>query len=114
MSCLKKPGIVYKLDIQKAYDYLNRNFLIQFLDKMESGNKRIKWIPQCISTVRFSVIIHRVPNGFFPSQRGLRQDDPLSPFLFILAMEGMSNLLNKARGMDGLEASSWERKTVWR
>ena len=57
----------------------------------------IKWIEHCISTVKFSVQISREPNGFFLSLKGLRQGDPLSPFLFIVAMEGMSNLFNKAR-----------------
>lgn len=69
-----------------------------FLEKMGFGF-RWKWIKHCIHHSQiFSVLINRAPNGFFPSQRGLRQGDPLSSLLFILAIEGMSNLVNKARG----------------
>ncbi|KAF3663695.1 hypothetical protein FXO37_11846 [Capsicum annuum] len=96
-----QPGILCKLDIQKAYDHLNWSFLVKILLKMGFGTRWIRWIKQCMSTVRFSVLINRNPNGFFPSQRGLRQGDPLSPFLFILAMEGLSNLINttKSKGL---------------
>ncbi|XP_047258787.1 uncharacterized protein LOC124890986, partial [Capsicum annuum] len=96
-----QPGILCKLDIQKAYNHLNWSFLVNIVLKMGFGTRWIKWIKQCISTVRFSVLINRNPNGFFPSQKGLRQWDPLSPFLFILAMEGLSNLINtvKSKGL---------------
>uniref|UniRef100_A0A0V0GTN2 Putative ovule protein n=1 Tax=Solanum chacoense TaxID=4108 RepID=A0A0V0GTN2_SOLCH len=70
------------------------------LQKMGFGSKWIRWIKYCIGTVKFSVLINRSPTGFFSSQRGLRQGDPLSPFLFILAMEGMSSLINTAKAKD--------------
>lgn len=63
---------------------------------MGFGNKWINWIKVCISAVKFSLIINSSPEGFFQSQRGLRQGDPLSPFLFILVMEGLNSMIRKA------------------
>ena len=54
------------------------------------------WIRFCISTVRFSVLINGCPSGFFGSTRGLRQGDPLSPLLFVIVMEALSKMMDRA------------------
>ncbi|PHT46967.1 Protein transport protein-like, partial [Capsicum baccatum] len=89
-----KLGILCKLDIEKAYDQVNWDFILR---QIGFGERWIGWIKFCMSTVKFSVLINGSPGGFFNAHRGIRQGDPLSPFLFIIAMEGLNNMLNIAK-----------------
>ena len=92
----KEKGLVGKLDIEKAYDSINWNFLMKVLHKMGFGSHWMEWIWWCISTAKFSVLVNGVPAGYFSNSRGLHQGDPLSPYLFVLGMEVLSVLLRRA------------------
>jgi hypothetical protein len=85
-----------KLDIQKAYDMVDWRFLCKTLEAFGFSSQWINLIFQCISTTRFSILINGTPEGFFESSRGLRQGDPLSPFLFIIMAEAFGRALSKA------------------
>ena len=86
-------GLVCKLDIEKAYDHINWRFLLSILEKIGFGPKWRNWIFFCISTVRMTVLVNDTPTEFFSTFRGLRQGDPLSPYLFVLIMEAFSSLI---------------------
>ena len=98
-------GVLCKLDIEKTYDHISWSFLLAVLKKMGFGERWIKWIDWCISIVKFSVLINGSPSGFFKSSRGLRQGDPLSPYLFVIATEVFSIMLRRATSGDYL--SGW-------
>ena len=91
-------GVLCKLDIEKAYDHVSWKFLLAVLKKMGFGERWIKWIEWCISTVRFSILINGSLSSFFQSSRDSRRGDPQSPYLFVIVMEVFSCLLRRAIG----------------
>jgi hypothetical protein len=92
----RDPGLLCKLDLEKAYDHVNWDFLLYLLQRCGLGEKWRDWIHFCISTVRFSILVNGTPSDFFRSTRGLRQGDHLSPLLFVVVMEALSRMLTAA------------------
>ena len=84
-----------KIDMEKVYDKIKQPFLKKVLANFGFLEIWIQWVMQCVITASFSVLINGSPLGFFKPQRGLRQCDPLSPFLFLLASEVLSKLIER-------------------
>ena len=85
----------YKLDLPKAYDHVDWGFLEKVLLKLGFQSQWVQRIMSCISSVHYTVRFNGVPSASFTPTRGLRQGDPLSPFLFLFVADGFSTLLQK-------------------
>ena len=83
-----------KLDLQKAYDRVNWNFLKAVLLHFGFNEVFTRWIMACVSSVTFEVMVNGGKSKSFKPSRGLRQGDPLSPYLFILGQEVLSRLID--------------------
>ncbi|GJY77297.1 putative RNA-directed DNA polymerase, eukaryota, reverse transcriptase zinc-binding domain protein [Tanacetum coccineum] len=95
----KKSLMVFKVDFEKAFDSLRWEYLDEIMGKLGFGSKWRKWISGCLRNARASVLVNGSPTNEFEIQKGLRQGDPMSPFLFILAMEGLHALMCKAESV---------------
>ncbi|XP_057426475.1 secreted RxLR effector protein 78-like [Lotus japonicus] len=89
----KKPTIIFKVDYEKAYDSVRWDFLFYMLRRMNFNDR---WIRGCLESNSVSVLVNGSPSPEFKMWKGLRQGDPLAPFLFLIVAEGLNGLLKKA------------------
>jgi hypothetical protein len=83
------------LDLAKAYDGVDWKYLEEILKKLGFGEQWIIWVMTCVRTVTYSVRFNGEILENFKPTRGLRQGDPLSPYLFLFVGDGLSRLLQR-------------------
>lgn len=92
----KSEDVIFKIDLHKAYDCLDYGFTRSLLAKIGIRVSMINRNMACVEKVNYAIIINEIPSSYFLVARGLRQGCPLSPLLFILAMNTLSLHINKA------------------
>uniref|UniRef100_A0A803Q9F4 Reverse transcriptase domain-containing protein n=1 Tax=Cannabis sativa TaxID=3483 RepID=A0A803Q9F4_CANSA len=105
-----KGGLMaIKLDMYKAFDRMEWSFLEKVLRCNGFDSQVSGLIMKCVSTVSYSVLLNGVPQKKLFPKRGLRQGDPLSPFLFLLCHEVLSKLLLRQQGLKNLQGITISR-----
>ncbi|KAJ0544992.1 putative RNA-directed DNA polymerase transcription factor SBP family [Helianthus annuus] len=92
----KEKLMIFKVDFQKAFDSLNWKFLFKTMEYLGFPDVWLNWVKGCLESGRGSVLVNGSPTGEFSFKRGLRQGCPMSPYLFILAMEVVGMFMRRA------------------
>ncbi|KAJ0478339.1 putative RNA-directed DNA polymerase [Helianthus annuus] len=92
----KAEIMLFKVDFDKAYDSVNWGFLLDNMKMMGFPKRWRRWVNACLSSSKASVLVNGSPSKEFYLKRGLRQGDPLSPFLFILVLEVLEVFMKRA------------------
>ena len=97
--------VALKLDISKAYDRIDWDYLREIMLKMGFTSRWVQWMMLCVETVDYTVLVNGTQVGPIVPRRGLRQGDPLPPYLFILCAEGLSALIRDAEGRSDISGT---------
>lgn len=89
-----KSWFPFKIDLEKAYNKLEWDFIRAALISFNFDEASISLIMSAICSNRTSILINGKPSEAFSPSRGIRQGDPLSPYIFILCMEWLSRLIH--------------------
>ncbi|XP_022865107.1 uncharacterized protein LOC111384987 [Olea europaea var. sylvestris] len=90
------PRRLLKIDLKKAFDSVDWSFLESVFHGLNFPSKFIHWVMECITTPSYSIALNGSLHGFFKGKKGLRREDPLSPFLFVISLEYFSRILKGA------------------
>ena len=112
VKLMNQSGILLAVDFEKAFDSLNHEFLYQVLQKMGFGPNFLQWIRTFCRNLSSRVLNNGFTTDIFFAKRGVRQGDPLSPLLFILALETLVCQIQENRNIRGFLINGKEIKTI--
>ena len=106
----KLPGILLCLDFEKAFDSVDWNFMVKVLKAYGFGDEICGWIETFYKNIKSSVIVNGQSTKWFEIERGCRQGDPVSPYLFILVVEIMAIMIRENPNIKGVCINGTEHK----
>ena len=109
MNAKKRGNMAIKLDMSKVYDRIEWDYLEHIMRRMGFSDRWIDRIMTCVSTVTYSFLVNGKPTEIVTPHRGLRQGDPISPYLFLLCVEGLGAMLQQAQEQQRIHGISVAR-----
>ena len=106
------PGILIFIDFRKAFDTLEWHYLFSCLKAFNFGPDLINWVRTFYQNIQSCVINNGLASDYFTLERGVRQGDPLSPYLFLLAIETLAISIRKNPEIEGIKISKNETKLL--
>ena len=106
IHCGKQNYMAIKLDMSKAYDRVEWPYLESVMRRLGFTEKWINLMMLCVRTVSYSILMNGEPKGLIKPSRGIRQGDPLSPFLFLLCTKGLHGLITKVAAQGDIKGYS--------
>jgi hypothetical protein len=116
LDVAKKTGrecMVFKVDFEKAYDSVDWGFLEYMLRRFGFCEKWIDWMRECVFAGSMSILVNGSPTREIDIHRGLKQGDPLAPFLFLLVAEGLGGALRRAVELNLFKGFTVGRGVLW-
>ena len=106
------PGLLIFIDFQKAFDSLEWNFLLNCLEACNFGPDFIKWVKTFYKNIQSCVVNNGLMSDYSTQERGVRQGDPLSPYLFVVAVESLAIAIRKNPAIRGIMIGNEETKLL--
>ena len=106
------PGLMIFIDFRKAFDTLEWSFLFNGLDSFNFVNEFKRWISTFYKSIQSCVINNGLSSEYFNLTHGVRQGDPLSPYLFLLAVETLAIAIRENEEIKGIVIDKQETKLL--
>lgn len=107
-----RSGLIVSLDFSAAFDSLRHDYMLSALESFSLGPSFLKWIKILYSSSETCVLNRGQSSGWFPFKKGIRQGCPISPFLFVLAVEGLAEVIRSRQDIRGLHLLDSETKIL--
>ena len=105
------PGLLLNVDMEKAFDSVDWQFLLKVLKAFGFQDGICRWVETFYKNIKTCVIVNGQISKWFKIERGCRQGDPLSPYLFILCMEILATMIREKEDIQGITINNVEHKT---
>ena len=104
------PGLLLFIDFKKAFDSVEKEFMIETLKSFNFGQNIINWISLVYKNASSCILNNGVTSSYFKIGRGVRQGDPLSPYLFVLVIELLAHAIRNEKEIKGIKVGTSEIK----